>query len=823
MGVRRPSKKKGTILSIVIILALAVLLPLTLAATDGTVDVTSLGDMDDLLDGAKSSSGSEEDFDALIADLDKLVDKGTDVTGADKAALDDSVLGDMKELLDRAKSSEGSEEDYDALLADFDKLVAKGTDATGVDGDAVNDELIGELKGLLDGARESDGSEKDFDASLDDIDGLAAKGTKAIGVDEADVEATVERKIEQVEGRMSQVADPRLQEEIEALLERARKSHGSGDNLNALLEIEDAITLQDAAIWGTGTERPSTNPLERWMGGLNELDRIYFLGVAIALFLTVAAFVFAHGPGEEVVAAPVRYVFRIKRLGIISLGIVCAVVLGVIGILPAVVYGLIGGILGTAFNAPAVVADLGVTGIVAFPLGFAIMGLIGGVLGAVLFDIVAFVTGGIGLELESGRLKRVGLISFGKLYGGILCLLGIAPGPVRMMLPLMARQMPFTLVALPVGGVVVGFLCGIIEAFAYNLLAKLNGGIALELKGGALRHVGVFSSGSFCAIPLLLVGIVPAALYGPVGTIIGPLVDFGEASGSMGLSAIAIFPFGFAVGGFLIGGLGALLCNLAFRFSGGLALGLDAPSGATPVPASKPVQKQPHELKSSKRAMPPKGSKATGRSRPHPRGGVGLMAKSRRTGNMPVPAVNDPASFSGSVLMVVRPQEPLSPNEVKSIAFNVESGMGLLLVGDGGEDNSNLNGLARRFGASFNSDTVSSFEGSDTAPYTPHMYALPHVITEGLEGFQVDRCCSLRLADWYGQVLLFSSEHSFSDVDGSGTQDEDEYAGTCAVMGKAEIGNGRVVFIGDAVMFERNSPADVKLLDRVFKWLKHET
>ena len=646
-------------------------------------------------------------------------------------------------------------------------------------------------------------------------------------VAEADaVETTLLEKIGQVEGRMSQVVDPRLREELEGLVERAKERQAAGDHIDALLVIEDAIARQEAAIWGTGTDRPPTNPLERWLSGLNELDRIYFLGVAIALFLTVAAFVFAHGPGEEVVKVPVRYVFRMKRLGIISLGIVYAVVLGVLGILPAIVYGLIGGILGTAFNAPAVVADLGVIGIVAFPLGFAIVGFLMGVLSAVLFDIVAFVTGGIGLELESGRLKRVGVISFGKLYGGLLCLLGagvsIAPGPVQMMLPLMIRQMPFTLVALPVGGAVVGFLYGILGAFAYNLLAKLNGGIALELKGGALRHVGVFSTGSFCAIPLLLVGIVPAALYGPVGTIIGPLVDFGEASGSMGLSAIAIFPFGFAVGGFLIGGLGALLCNFAFRFSGGLALGLDAPSGTTPVPTRKPTLKQPHELKSSKRAIPPKRPSAPGRPRQHPQGGTALLAKSRRTGNMPYPTVDDPTSFSGSVLMVVRPQESLSPNEAKSIAFNVESGMGLLLVGDGGEDNSNLNSLAQRFGASFNSDTVSSFEGSDSATYTPHMYALPHVITEGLEGFQVDRSCSLRLADWYGQALLFSSERSFSDADGSGTQDEDEYAGTCAVMGKAEIGNGRVVFIGDAVMFERNSPADVKLLDRVFKWLKHK-
>ncbi len=323
-----------------------------------------------------------------------------------------------------------------------------------------------------------------------------------------------------------------------------------------------------------------------------------------------------------------------------------------------------------------------------------------------------------------------------------------------------------------------------------------------------------------------------------IGTIIGPLIGFDDASGSMGLSAVAIFPFGFAVGGFLLGGLLALLSNLALRFSRGLPLGLDPPPAAPPAPAKKPPQKQAHELKTSQRAPPPKSARAPppksarapppkkatpqGPPPPRPQGVTALLAKSRRIGNMPFPTVKDPSSFSGKVLMVVKPQEPLSPNEVKSIAFNVESGMGLLLVGDGGEDNSNLNGLAKRFGASFNSDIVSSYDESGSATYAPHMYALPHAITEGLEAFQVDRSCSLRLTDWYGQVLLFSSEKSFSDADGSGTWDEDEYSGTCAVMGKAENGNGRVVFIGDAVMFERNSSADVKLLDRIFKWLKHE-
>ena len=405
MGVRNPNFRNDTTTGLVVLLVLLFILSPTLAATD--IEAPTQKEIEALLERARESDGSGEDLDAIIADLDKLVAEGSKATGADKDALEDSVLGELKGLLDRAKNSDGSEEDYDAMLGDLDTLVAKGADVAGIDKDALEAKVEGELGGLLDRAEDSSGSEEEFDSVLDDIDGLAARGAQAAGLDEADVEATVKVKIDQVEGRMVQVADPRLREEIEELVERARKSQGSGDNLNALLVIEDAIARQDEAIWGTGKGRPSSNPLVRWFSGLNELDRIYFLGVAIALFLTVAAFVFAHGPGEEVVKAPVRYVFKMKRLGVIPLGIVYAVILGVFGILPAVLYGLIGGILGTSFGAPAFVPDLGFIGIVAFPLGFAIAGFILGVVGAVMFDIVAFVTGGIGLEVESGKLVRI--------------------------------------------------------------------------------------------------------------------------------------------------------------------------------------------------------------------------------------------------------------------------------------------------------------------------------------------------------------------------------------------------------------------------------
>ena len=201
---------------------------------------------------------------------------------------------------------------------------------------------------------------------------------------------------------------------------------------------------------------------------------------------------------------------------------------------------------------------------------------------------------------------------------------------------------------------------------------------------------------------------------------------------------------------------------------------------------------------------------------------IGLYHTSTKIGSMSFRTVKDVASFKGKVLLIVKPKQPLGQAEVQAIVQRVQNGLGVLLVGDGGEDNSNLNPLAIWFGVQFNNDIVSSFDKMGATTNTPYTYAREHAITEPLHIYEIDKSCSLRLRDWNRQALLFSSQESFSDADGNKAWDTGEYLGSCAVMAQAEYGRGRAIFIGDAIMFERRKPQDMQLLNLVAKWLGHE-
>ena len=202
---------------------------------------------------------------------------------------------------------------------------------------------------------------------------------------------------------------------------------------------------------------------------------------------------------------------------------------------------------------------------------------------------------------------------------------------------------------------------------------------------------------------------------------------------------------------------------------------------------------------------------------------IAILDKSTPIPGLNFPTVHDPDSFTGKVLVVIKPQQPLDPKDVEEITRKVQAGMGLLLVGDGGFDNTNINPLSKNFSVEFNNDIISSVDETGTTNYTPFMYSMPHPISEQLQYFQVDKSCSLKLGDWFKQVLLFSAKESFSDADWDGSWEQGEYVGSCAVMAKYDAEMCRAVFIGDAIMFERNGEQDQRLLNAVYKWLKKET
>jgi hypothetical protein len=101
---------------------------------------------------------------------------------------------------------------------------------------------------------------------------------------------------------------------------------------------------------------------------------------------------------------------QVKRVGVLSLGKVFAVLYGLFGLIFGVLFSLfaiMGAALGglaaeTGEEAGAAVFGLlfGVGAVIAMPVIYAIMGFIGGILTAALYNLSARFVGGIELDLE---------------------------------------------------------------------------------------------------------------------------------------------------------------------------------------------------------------------------------------------------------------------------------------------------------------------------------------------------------------------------------------------------------------------------------------
>jgi hypothetical protein len=102
----------------------------------------------------------------------------------------------------------------------------------------------------------------------------------------------------------------------------------------------------------------------------------------------------------------------IRRLGVMSVAKIQALLMFVIGLIIGVIYGLIFMVFGAAIAALAPRAEgqtMGGVGsvvgglaiMVVFPILYGFLGFIGGAVGALVYNVAAGVVGGIKLELES--------------------------------------------------------------------------------------------------------------------------------------------------------------------------------------------------------------------------------------------------------------------------------------------------------------------------------------------------------------------------------------------------------------------------------------
>lgn len=101
----------------------------------------------------------------------------------------------------------------------------------------------------------------------------------------------------------------------------------------------------------------------------------------------------------------------IKRLGVISVAKMYGLLMFLVGLIIGVIYGLILIVFGAAITAVAPNNDgtiggvgtvvMGIIVMIAVPIGQGIFGFIGGIIGALIYNGVARIVGGVKVEVEA--------------------------------------------------------------------------------------------------------------------------------------------------------------------------------------------------------------------------------------------------------------------------------------------------------------------------------------------------------------------------------------------------------------------------------------
>lgn len=372
---------------------------------------------------------------------------------------------------------------------------------------------------------------------------------------------------------------------LELTIDRAERLYDEGDYEGARRMLEGVVP---EASGGGGILA------DLGLDKLTDLQKMYLGGGALAVFVFGLATLVALGSrgGGPAVAVrmpkplpPGRHAVTAKRMGILSTGMFLGVLMGLAGIVPGLLYGfltyVIGEVIGSIGGMEGIGSHLGMLSIVGFPLLFGIVGAIAGAAIAVAFDLAAGLAGGVRLELEGQRLKRMGVWSLAKQLGAMAGILTLGPGLVFFALRgglLSEGSWGAGFVIAVVAAVIGALLSGTGIALVHNLLARLSGGVELGLAERRLKRVGVGSMARFQATTFALAGLVQGALVAAVGTLLGPSLDAligspGAAQG-LGLAAVAVLPLVFALVGALVGVANALVLNLALWLCGGLGLEL---------------------------------------------------------------------------------------------------------------------------------------------------------------------------------------------------------------------------------------------------------
>ena len=88
----------------------------------------------------------------------------------------------------------------------------------------------------------------------------------------------------------------------------------------------------------------------------------------------------------------------IKRLGVLSVGLIHAVIGAFIGLLIGIFYGILISVAGSATQQTGVFAGLGIAMVIVMPILYGAFSFIGGIIFAALYNLGAKWTGGVKME-----------------------------------------------------------------------------------------------------------------------------------------------------------------------------------------------------------------------------------------------------------------------------------------------------------------------------------------------------------------------------------------------------------------------------------------
>ena len=91
----------------------------------------------------------------------------------------------------------------------------------------------------------------------------------------------------------------------------------------------------------------------------------------------------------------------IKKIGVLSLAKFEAILMAVMGLIEGLIFAFLGMFLGALTSSMGAAAGLGFFGIIVLPIVFGIMGFVFGAIGALLYNLIARLIGGIEIELQN--------------------------------------------------------------------------------------------------------------------------------------------------------------------------------------------------------------------------------------------------------------------------------------------------------------------------------------------------------------------------------------------------------------------------------------